>query len=307
MVKSWLKPLYHFSHDLLFRTRAINPLFPQTHGGFPILQGHISDEHLEDPALEEVLARRLESVGVSVQPHAIDLAAYQRYLTQANYPKSYYGGGEDVAANFTEKTLEHYVSTEFIDFGPETVFVDIAACTSPFYQLVRKLFGVKVSYQQDLIYTPGRNGDKIGGYASTLYLPDESVDAVTLHCSLEHFEGDSDTDFFRELERVLKPGGKAVILPFYLAHEYTIHVDPAYNLLKNHHPKIDPEARLRYCSWYQFFSRHYDPEALQTRVLSQTPQLALTVYRVSNFREVDPNSYLRLVGVFEKKATQPSP
>lgn len=303
MLKDLIRPIYHFSHDFLFRTHALNPFFPKMHGGYPILEGHISDEHLEDEALEKVLAEGLEKVGVHVRSHKINIPAYQQYLQKANYPDSYYGGGKDPEANFTEKTLEHYVSTEFIDFGPETVFVDIAACTSPFFQLVRKLFGVQESYQQDLIYPRGRNGDKIGGYASELFLPDESVDAVTLHCSLEHFEGNSDTEFFQELARVLKPGGKAVILPFYIAHEYTIHVDPAYNLLKNHRPKLDPKARLRFCSWYQFFSRHYDPQALAARVLTKAPQLSLTVHQVQNFREVDANSYLRWVGVFEKRAS----
>ena len=249
MLKSILKPIYHFSHDLLYQTRSINPLFKQRHAGFPILQGHISDEHLEDPALDNLLCEGLEAIGVSVHGHEIDIAAYHHYLKQAQYPESYYGGGHDTEQNFTEKTLEHYVSTGFIDFGPETVFIDVAACTSPFYQVVQRLFGVQEAYQQDLIYPKGLHEDKIGGYASELYLPDESVDAITLHCSLEHFEGDSDTAFFQELERVLKPGGKAVILPFYLAHEYTIHIDPAYNLLKNHHPKIDLKARVWASAW----------------------------------------------------------
>lgn len=300
MLKTLLKPLYHFSHDLLYQTRHFNPLFRQKHAGFPILQGHISDEHLEDPALDDLLTKGLEAIGVPVHRHEINIPAYYQYLNQAQYSASYYGGGHDPDDNFTEKTLEHYVSTEFINFGPETVFIDVAACTSPFYQIVRKLFAVKKSYQQDLIYPRGLVGDKIGGYASELYLPDESVDAITLHCSLEHFEGDSDIAFFQELERVLKPGAKAVILPFYLAHEYTIHVDPAYNLLKNRNPRIDPEAKLRYCNWYQFFSRHYDPQALKNRILDQVPRLKLSVFRVQNFRAVEAESYLRLVGVFQK-------
>ena len=184
---------------------------------------------------------------------------------------------------------------------PETVFVDIAACTSPFYQIVRKLYGTPHTYQQDLIFPKGLHGDRIGGWAHELHLPDNSVDAITLHCSLEHFEGDSDSLFFKELARVLKPGGRAVILPFYLAHTYTIHVDPAYNLLKSHRPKIDPAAQLRYCNWYQFFSRHYDPVALQRRILNQAPELKISLYRVTNFRDVDPKCYLRWIGVFEKK------
>ena len=302
MFKELVYPLYRWSHEFLFRTWPYNPLFRKSFGGKPVIQGHISLEHLSDPQLDEQLAADIQKIGVAVQSHHIDIEAYHNYLGKVAYPDSYYGGGKDPESNFVEKTLEHYVSTEFIDFGPKTVFVDIAACTSPFYQIVQQLYACTETYQQDLIFPKGLHGDKIGGWAHELHLPDESVDAVTLHCSLEHFEGNSDTLFFQELARVLKPGGKAVILPFYLAREYTIHVDPAYNLLKRHRPVLDPKANLRYCNWSQFFSRHYDPSALRERILQAAPRLRLTLYKVENFREVDPGCYLRFVGVFEKQS-----
>lgn len=301
MIKQLVRPVYKYSHDLLYRTSSWNPFFRREFGGKPVLKGHISVEHLDHPELDDQLVESLKSSGIRVKPYSIDVQGYHQYLDKVQYPESYYGGGKDPEQNFTEKTLEHYVSTDFIHFEPETVFVDVAACTSPFYTIVRRLYGCKETYQQDLIFPKGLNGDKIGGYASELFLPDNSVDGVTLHCSLEHFEHDSDTEFFQELERVLRPGGKAVILPFYLAGEYTIHVDPAYNLLKLHRPGLDPKARLRYCNWFQYFSRHYNPQALHERILSQAPGLELTVWRVLNFREVDPSCYLRFIGVFEKK------
>ncbi|MEZ4777569.1 MAG: methyltransferase domain-containing protein [Bacteroidia bacterium] len=302
MLKQLVRPVYRFSHQLLFSTSQWNPLFRKTYGGKPVTKGHISADHLADPRLDDQLVEKLKEAGIGVKPFEIDVPGYKDYLKKVDYPDTYYGGGKIPGKNFTEKTLEHYVSTSFIPFDEDTVFIDVAACTSPFYTIVRRLYGCRETYQQDLVYPKGLNGDKIGGYASELYLPDGSVDAVTLHCSLEHFEGNSDTEFFQELSRVLRPGGRAVILPFYLAGEYTIHVDPAYNLLKFHRPKIDPRAKLRYCNWYQFFSRHYDPQALQERILSKVPDLNLTVYHVQNFREVDPSCYLRFIGVFEKKS-----
>ncbi|MCB0840396.1 MAG: methyltransferase domain-containing protein [Bacteroidetes bacterium] len=301
MIRKIIKPVYHFSHDLLFQTSHLNPFWKKEHGGKPVIKGHISAEHLADTRLDDQLVDQLKVNDIKVKEYTIDVKGYHSYIKKVNYPESYYGGGLDSEANFTEKTLEHYVSTDFISFDSHTVFIDVAACTSPFYQIVRRLYGTSQTYQQDLIYPKGLHGDKIGGYASELFLPDESVDGITLHCSLEHFEGNSDTEFFQELERVLRPGGKAVILPFYLAGEYTIHVDPAYNLLKWHRPKIDPKARLRYCNWYQFFSRHYDPVALKERIIQKAPKLDLTVYRVTNFKEVDPSCYLRFIGVFEKR------
>lgn len=300
MIQKVLKPLYHFTHDILFKTIDYNPLFSNIYQERKIKKGHISTEHLQQPVLDKTVVNELEKLAIPVHTHTINKLAYQQYITQANYPATYYGGGLNPEDNFIEKTLEHYVSTEFIDFSESTTFIDIAACTSPFYQIVKKVFGVKTSYQQDLIFKKGLHGDKIGGFASQIPLPDESVDAVTLHCSLEHFEGQSDIEFFQEMERVLKRGGKIVILPFYLAYEYTIHVDPIYNLIKRHQPILDPTARLRYCNWYQFFSRHYSAKKLQERILQNTPNLQLTVHQVNNFKEIDESCYLRFVGVFTK-------
>ena len=129
------------------------------------------------------------------------------------------------------------------------------------------------------------------------------MDAVTLHCSVEHFEGNSDMMFYKEMERQLKPGGKIVILPFYMAYEYTIHVDPIYNIIKRNNVKLDDNTRfrLRYSSWYQFYSRHYDPRALKERILDNCQNLDLKIYRVKNYQEISESCYLRFVGVLEKK------
>lgn len=294
-MKQLIKPLYRLTHDFLFATSSINPFFKQHHNHKKVVKGFIGDEHLNNPLLDDKLLNELAEAGIKTSKHKINIPAYRDYLKKAQYPKTYYGGGLDPENNFTEKTLEHYVTTEFINFKPQTVFLDVAACTSPFYKIVSTVFGVETSYQQDLIYEKGLHGDKIGGYAHENGLPDNSVDAITLHCSLEHFENNSDILFFAEVNRILRSGGKAIILPFYFAHTYTIHIDPAFNLLRSHHPKIDSEADLRYCNWYQFHSRHYDVKHLQSRIISQLQDCDVTLHLVENFSDVDKKCYLRWV------------
>lgn len=300
-MKKLIKPIYRLTHDFLFAFALANPFFKQHHNHKKVVKGFIGDEHLSNPELDKKLVEQLQADGITVKHHTINIDAYHNYLKKADYPVTYYGGGFDSQNNFTEKTLEHFVTTEFISFKPETVFLDVAACTSPFYLITRKLFGVQKSYQQDLIYPKGIHGDKIGGYGHETGLPDNSIDAITLHCSLEHFEGNSDMLFFAEVNRILSKGGKAIILPFYFAHTYTIHIDPAFNLLRNHHPVIDEEANLHYCNWYQFHSRHYDVKRLQSRIISQLKQCDVTLHLVQNFRDVDTNCYLRWVLEIEKK------
>jgi SAM-dependent methyltransferase len=285
--------IYHVLHKLLFWliSRINNK----------VKRGHISKEHLQYADLDKKLCNNLTESGLTVKEYSIDVSAYKNYIQNTNYPVSYYGGGMDPKQNFTEKTLEHFVSFDFLNLNEKSVFIDIAACTSPFYTIVREKYSLESAYQQDLVYEKGLHGDKIGGYASEIPFDDNSVDAVSLHCSLEHFEGESDISFFKEMQRVLKPGGRVVVLPFYLAYTYTIHLDPAYNLIKLHKANIDKDAEIRYCEWKQFFSRHYDVNSLWKRIVSNVPQLLPEIYFVRNYKEVDDSCYLRFIGVFTKK------
>ncbi len=298
-----LKNVYNLLHFFINQHIDSIPFIPQYHHGKRVLKGHISGEHLNNPQLDDALVIRLNQSGIKTADFMIDTEGYKKYLKNTFYPISYYGGGQDPQQNFIEKSLEHYVSLSFLPLADEAIFMDIAAATSPFSDIIKSQFPIVQTYKQDLIFPQGIHDNCIGGDAAHLPLSDNSINAATLHCSLEHFEGDSDSLFFQEMQRVLKPGGKLVVLPFYLAHQYTNHVDPAFNLLKWHRVKLDndPRMQLRYATWKQYFSRHYDSGALHDRIVSKTPQLDLTVYKVQNFKDVDASCYLRFIGVFTKK------
>ena len=300
---SIVKSIYNAVHNVMHSNIDYLPIFKKEHQGKKILKGHISDEHLDNPRLDDLLVENLKASGIKVEDYTIDMEGYKKYIDNTHYPVSYYGGGKDSKQNFIEKSLEHYVSLSFLPLHTGASFVDIAAATSPFSDIIRSKFSVAKSYKQDLIFKNDIENNKIGGDASHISLPDNSIDGATLHCSLEHFEDPSDILFFKEIERILKPQGRLVVLPFYLAGQYTLHVDPVFNLLRGHKVRLDadPRMQLRYASWKQFFSRHYDTIALQERILLNVRNLNLTIYRVRNFRDVDTSCYLRFIGVFEKK------
>lgn len=304
----FIKKIYNTLHQSINNHIDRLPFFPKNYHDKPILKGHISAEHLDKPLLDAALVKNLNDWGIKTADFAIDTEGYTHYIKNTHYPLSYYGGGMDTKQNFIEKSLEHYVSLSFLPLHEGAVFMDIAAATSPFSDIIAQKFPVQRAYKQDLIFTKGVHGHKIGGDAARLPLPDNSIDGATLHCSLEHFEGDADSLFIQEMQRVLKPSGQLVVLPFYLAHQYSNHIDPAFNLLKMHRVKLDtdPRMQLRYATWKQYFSRHYDPQALLERLISKAPNLDLTVYRVRNFKDVHHSCYLRFVGVFRKKNLTPS-
>ncbi|MCG3196760.1 MAG: hypothetical protein GHCLOJNM_01236 [bacterium] len=291
---------YRAAHGFLHATLKYNPWVPKVRHGRPVAYGFISEEHLADPALDDQLASQIVEAGAPVEDYRIDVEGYHTYLREANYPRAYHGGGLVEGLNFPEKSLEHFVSAQVLELGPDDIYMDVAADRSPFVDIVKRLWKPRQAYRQDLGYEEGVHGERIGGSAGSLPLPDNSITKAALHCSLEHFEGASDMEMFREMGRVLAPGGRLCVLPFYLAREYTIHTDPIHTLFFGRDVTFDPEARIRYCRWTNRHSRHYDPARLRSRILANLGGLTPKVLRVRNFREVHRTCYLRFVGLFEK-------
>ncbi len=50
----------------------------------------------------------------------------------------------------------------------------------------------------------------------------ESISKIALHCAYEMFENDADINLINEANRVLRKGGKMIIIPLYMDHIYHI-------------------------------------------------------------------------------------
>src|SRR5260370_40376878 len=105
--------------------------------------------------------------------------------------------------------------------------MDVASSTSPFPEILRQLYKITV-FRQDLSYPAGVNGLTVGSDATQIPVPGEPIDRVPLHCSFEHFRRNSDTEFMKELARLLRPGGMAAIIPLYVANKHQIPPNPCY-------------------------------------------------------------------------------
>jgi SAM-dependent methyltransferase len=237
---------------------------------------------------------RLRSSGFDVVPVEVSAAEFQGWFTRTAYPADYCPGPWRKA--LPEKALEHYLSLQLLALTPADTCVDVASQDSPFADLLRAQVGCRV-YRQDLEYPAGLHGDRIGGDAARLPLPADSVTAMTLHCSFEHFEGRSDVEFLREASRVLKPGGKVCILPLYLRDEYLNVLDPLAP------DGLHPDDGAKIYSVRRWpggrFARFYSPEVFGQRVTQAVP-LQLRLYRLTNPQAAGPDCYLRYAAVFEK-------
>ena len=239
----------------------------------------------KDASVVTTVTRSLTAV-VNVKDFIIDTEAFSHYLETARYAElypQYYPG------NIVEKSLEHFISLHLLRPTAGDVFVDIASEGSPLPDIVSRLYG-STCYAQDIMYPPGINGKWIGGDACAMPVSDASISKATLTCSLEHFEGDSDTRLFRELARVLQSGGQVVVVPLYMFTDAITLTDPRYSAAVN--VTFDPDTAI-YCAdgWCNRHGRFYSADTLTHRVLKATTQLRFTAYRIIGAENISGSTY----------------
>jgi Methyltransferase domain len=180
------------------------------------------------------------------------------------------------------KQIQHLVSILLTPPEPSSVWMDVASSTSPFPEILRQLYGITV-FRQDLSYPPGVNGLTVGSNATEIPVLDGSIDRVSLHCSFEHFQGNSDSGFVKELARILKPGGMAAIIPIYVANNYQILSNPSY-WPKYGIPSEEGASVVASQSYWEHHGRFYDWPNLKKRVVDPAIEHGLSV----RFHKVTP-------------------
>jgi hypothetical protein len=232
-------------------------------------------------------------LNVPVQDLHIDVQEYRDYFDRAGYATRY---PNYYSWNITEKSLEHFIAQQLLELNPKDIYIDIASEGSPVPEIYHRLFG-STTYAQDLTYEPGVHGDKIGSDAASIPMPDHSVTKMALHCSFEHFEGNSDSGFIKEASRLLCVGGKIVIVPLYLSSNYAIVTDPIVSY-KNSVPFERDAVVMTVQGWGNRHGRFYDAAHLVSRVLTVAKNMKFDLMRVANLKDVNEYVYARfaLVG-----------
>jgi len=205
------------------------------------------EENVQIKVTAAKIIEDLKKSGFEVVYYSIDKDDYNTYLKNADYETNYPAYLNEFKEHLSSKTVQHYVSYKLLNMQSGSVYVDIASSNSVFPDIVEKLCHVK-AYKQDIWYQWGIHGNKIGSYASSVPMPDHSVDYMALHCSFEHFEGNEDFKFFGEAYRLLPAGGKVCIIPLYLSDEYVIQTSPSVWLNKyavyGKAPELDARAKI---------------------------------------------------------------
>ena len=156
---------------------------------------------------------------------------YNKFVSKGNYPNAYFGGHASRDNAFGKKSLEHFLSLKLAlgnDWkrGKATI-LDVGANSPVFRNVAKKLNPNLDVYCVDISFPLGIRDYMVGVNGSGIPFPDASIDAIVLHCSYEEFEGHGDIALLKEAERILKPNGKAVIVPLYLTEREGIEItDP---------------------------------------------------------------------------------
>jgi len=289
LLKESLRPYNEDSgiRDFLNKTYQANPLVPKELGGKPLIAScNINIQGFIEQIRESHL--RIHSF----QP-ALDF--YRAFLveTASFYERRF--GKNPLHGNvyFFMKTLEHFMTYYLIQQCKADDIIDIGSADLTYSNIISKAFPGKRLYALDLSFPIGikeidHNFYQIGGSAATIPLPDESMDFVCFHCSIEHFEQTADIECIKEVERILRPGGRAVIIPLHTSNHYLIAVNPISGPFVNEsflkeavEPEINNDAQICYVTWMiSRFARFYSAESLSRRLFANTKSMSPELFTI---------------------------
>ena len=205
--------------------------------------------------------------GADVEYFNVNRSEYEQWI-RAYYPE----WQNQFGSVLHKKLIEFFTTFALLDPRPDDVFMDAAgaahsylpniSCTTKYLQDIRISQYHKTKLGNDIEY--------LESDAGSIPLPDESIDKISCHHSFEHFQGNSDTLFINEVQRLLKPGGRCSIIHIFIGSRF-LEVTDAISFKRKFDGKsrrvIDPTAAIpggRQCGNY---ARIYDLGAFQERVM----------------------------------------
>ena len=171
-----------------------------------------------------------------------------------------------------KKLLELYSTFKLLDLRSSDVYLDAAGgrhtyinqlqCSKKILQDLRISEQFKTGMSKDV--------ELLECGASGISIEDEAVDKISCHHSFEHFQGDADIMFIREVQRLLRPKGRCCIIQIFIADNYVEITNKfSFDLKFDDRAKriIDPSAVIPGGDGSGNFARVYDLKAFQGRVI----------------------------------------
>lgn len=220
------------------------------------------------PAELATIERDLHTLGVDINDYAPSPDAFKHFQSEEWFPLNYHGGQH--GGSWDEKLLEHWISCEMLGlmkYDKEDIFVDVAAASSPWVKALHERKGLN-AFAIDLEEVDPAYHNlpyyRIENATETSF-QNASVTGAALHCAYEMFMGEDDTHFIKEAARILKPGGKVIILPLYMHTHYCAYATPEHYGKGYSDTAAKEYVRLGFSGVPS--SRKYDAVHLKLRIL----------------------------------------
>lgn len=172
-----------------------------------------------------------------------------------------------------KKTLELYMTYKLLELTGRDVYLDAAGGRFSYAASAT----VRRAYLEDIRIAPPLRDqlqdkvDLLEAPADRIPLPDQSVDKISCHHALEHFQQDADIGFIQEVKRLLAPGGRCVIVPIFIGERHILSTDLlAFRFWNETGLRVrDPTATLPGGEACGSFARVYSLGSLRTRLLNR--------------------------------------
>ncbi len=253
--------------------------------------GYRDQEQIEADMLAE---------GMAVESLFVEAHEFDDFVRTVRFSQDYYGDAPPAIRG--EKLLEHFVAARLIDFrsSKRSPYVDVAACSSPWVMFLRgcgvEAFAIDLEIPARYASVPYYEKQD----ATAMRFEANSVGSASLQCAFEMFSGDQDSALIRELARVLRPGGRAVILPLYMHTHACRYQSPEFVGVAP--ADTGTATYVRRDCWGVSSSRKYSVQTLQERVWRLAIKVGLVprIGVVRNAAMVVPSAYLHFVLLLDK-------
>lgn len=254
----------------------------------------------QNPTSEELawIEQSLSNLGIRVCDYSPPHEEFFHFKSESLFPVDYHGGIN--GGVWDEKLLEHWIAFQRLGLKQgrsNDIYVDVAAASSPWAKILRDRFAISAfaidigevgSNYKDLPYYRIEN-------ATSTTFDNQAITGASLQCAYEMFMGDDDTNFIKEIARILKPGGKVIILPLYMHTHYCAYSTPEY--YGKGYSNSQAKEYVRCDCFGVPSSRKYNAEQLKKRVLEPIKNLGMNyqLLALRNKSELGQNIYCHFI------------
>ena len=189
---------------------------------------------------------------------------------------------------YRKKLIELYASFKALDIRKNETYADLAGGRFTYINEIdckRKILH-DLHVSTELKKQMEGVAEIVESSAESIPLPDKSIDCISSHHSFDHFQGNVDTVFIKEICRLLSKGGRCMIIPVLIGSRY-LEVTNNKNFKKHFDKRaeilFDESATLPGRELSGYFARIYDVRAFRERVLDAIDQneFDVTVYEIT--------------------------